>query len=85
MSKGLAAVPHNVVRERALRPFGVQVVFRLAAQLDRQVIHFNTDTMRYEPLEPPQALDPAWLAMLLPAAVAMQACTTLLIVHTQGH
>jgi len=62
----------------------VQAVFRLAAQLDKQVIHFNTDTMRYEPLEPPQALDPAQLAMLLPAAVAMQACMNLLTDHTQG-
>jgi len=40
--------------------------------------------MRYEPLDPPQALDPSQLAMLLPAAVAMQACITLLIDHSHG-
>ena len=54
----------------------VQVIFRLPAQLAEQCMLYNAEEGRYEPLEPPQALIAQQLAMLLPAAVAMQARTS---------
>ncbi len=53
----------------------LQVVFRLPAQLAEQCMLYNTEEGSYQPLEPPQTLIPEQLAMLLPAAVAMQART----------
>ena len=50
----------------------MQVVFRLSADLAKQVVSFSRDKGRYEPLAVPQTLDPAHLAMLLPATVALQ-------------
>ena len=50
----------------------MQVVFRLPADLAKQVVSFSRDKSRYEPLAAPQALEPAHLAMLLPATVALQ-------------
>ena len=62
----------------------MQIVFRLPAQLSKQLVLYNTEENAYEPLEPPQALDAGQLAMLLPAAVAMQACIALMNLFIQG-
>ncbi len=51
----------------------MQVVFRLPVQLAEQCMLYSLEEGIYEPLQPPQALIPQQLAMLLPAAVAMQA------------
>ena len=48
------------------------MVFRLPADLDKQVTCFSREKGRYEPLGVPQALEPAQLAMLFPATVALQ-------------
>lgn len=52
----------------------MQAVFRVPAELDKQLVSFCKDRKQYEPLEAPQNLDAGQLAMLLPAAIAMQAC-----------
>ena len=51
----------------------MQVVFRLPVHLREQSVLYNLEEGGYVPLEPPQALVADQLAMLLPAAVAMQA------------
>ncbi len=48
------------------------MVFRLPAQLTEQLMLYNSEDSRYEALQPAQALVAEQLAMLLPAAVAMQ-------------
>lgn len=55
----------------------LQVVFRLPAELREQVLGFNRGKGRYEALDAPRVLDAAQLAMLLPASIVMQACSSL--------